>query len=33
MGYIFHKMNKEVLSFDCILDNEKILFNEESKFK
>lgn len=27
MGYIFHKMNKEVLSFDCILDNEKILFN------
>lgn len=27
MGYIFHKMNKEVLSFDCRLDNEKILFN------
>lgn len=27
MGYIFHKMNKEVLSFDCILDNEKIVFN------
>lgn len=27
MGYSFHKMNKEVLSFDCRLDSEKIIFN------